>query len=798
MILKAMPYTNEATLLARMRHDEFVTPEHVFSVMIEEGAFNLVAESCGLDLETISYDLGVYFDEISTPVGNTTKFEAEASNALVFAVSEINKFVRQFGYITDGAIAEVLLNSDTEYLRYCFEKQEINVSEFIDKLYNIEKAEIESRNQNSKNYGDQLEPLKDLMHFLSNIPDGSGFIMGRLPANGNMPGYLDEMMGIESQQEESREGTEDSNPKREKAKNEISRYCTKVNVQDMGKFVGREELIEKTLETLCRMKKNNVLHIGDPGVGKTALVYGLAKHIQDGEVPDSLKDAEIYKVDLSGMVAGSKFRGEFEERLKKLLNNAVSSNKVTILYFDEAHMLVGAGNSAEVGMDASNILKEYITSKGNLRIIGSTTYEEYSKTIAKNKALDRRFRCLFVTEPTEEETKEIVKGLVDEYSNYHGVRYTEKALLAAVELTNKYVKDKYQPDKAIDIIDESGSYAKMNGITDIDVDTVETVLSRQYKIPREEVMSDETEKLRNLSNSVESVVFGQRESIEAIVDKIQYYRAGMVPENNPIGSFIAVGPTGVGKTELAKAIANEMNMHFVRFDMSEFSERHSVSKLIGSPPGYIGHTNGGLLVSEVKKHPNCVLLLDEIEKADSSVFDVLLQVMDNAILTDGTGEKADFRGVLIIMTSNAGATYDAKKKLGFSTGEDIDETSDNMSEALKDFFRPEFLARVDKVLKFNPLDDKTSRLIAVKKLEDINSRIARKGIKITYSDKLLEHLCSIGINRETGARGLQRMIDSGVGVKIKDEILFGDKKSSTDEDIRVIHIDYKDSEVVLQ
>lgn len=577
-------------------------------------------------------------------------------------------------------------------------------------------------------------------------------------------------------------------PKKELTKDPLSQFSVElVELASKGKIspvIGRELEIETAIHVLSRRRKNNVVFVGEPGVGKTAIVEGLALKISKGDVPEILKNTKIYSLDLGAMLAGTQFRGDFEARLKGTVQ-ALSRIPNAIVFIDEIHTLVGAGASSGGSMDASNILKPYLNS-GQLHCIGATTYEEYKKFFDKDRALSRRFQKIDVLEPTVEETYKILSGLKKYYEEFHCVAYTDKALRLAVELSAKFINDRHLPDKAIDIIDEAGAKVKLSNRVNKVVKSkdIENIVSKIARIPVKTVSTTETNKLANLEEELKNVVFGQDEAVKSIVQAIKRSRAGLGNPNSPIGSFLFVGPTGVGKTELAKQLANLLGIHFLRFDMSEYMEKHTVSRLIGAPPGYIGFDQGGLLTDEIRKFPHTVLLLDEIEKAHPDVFNILLQVMDYATLTDNNGKKADFRNVILIMTSNAGAKEMENTTIGF--GNRIEEHKKEGLTNIQKLFSPEFRNRLDAIITFNYLNEKILLEIVDKFINEIRVQLADKKIDIYISDNAKRYLALKGYDKRYGARPLRRLIETEITNKLTDEILFGTLKKGGSVTINLV------------
>lgn len=537
-------------------------------------------------------------------------------------------------------------------------------------------------------------------------------------------------------------------------------------------LIGRELEIERTIQVLCRRRKNNPVYIGDPGVGKTAMAEGLALKINAGSVPDLLKDVRIYSLDLGGLLAGTKFRGDFEQRLKGVLA-ALKKKKNAILFIDEIHTTVGAGATSRGSMDASNILKPALQT-GDLRCIGSTTFEEYKNFFEKDRALSRRFEKIEIFEPPVPEAIQILKGLKSRYEDHHGIVYTDQALKAAVELSVKYLHDRYLPDKAIDVIDEAGAYVRLSGGSHrkkINPKDIEKIVAKMARIPAISVSTPDKTKLESLGDSLKKVVFGQDEAIKSLVTSIQRSRAGLGTPDRPVGSFLFTGPTGVGKTEVARQVAIVLGVQFLRFDMSEYMEKHAVARLIGAPPGYIGFEQGGLLTDGVRKHPYSVLLLDEIEKAHPDMYNILLQVLDHATLTDNNGKKADFRNVIIMMTSNVGTREMSSQTIGF--GDTQYDTKDKGKKAAEKFFSPEFRNRLDGIIHFNALNSEIMKQVVDKFMKELKGQLAVKKISLSYSDNVRTWLAQNGHDPRYGARPLGRVIQTEIKDILTNEILFG-------------------------
>ncbi len=536
--------------------------------------------------------------------------------------------------------------------------------------------------------------------------------------------------------------------------------------------IGREDELQRTVQVLCRRRKNNPVFVGDPGVGKTALAEGLAIKIQEGRVPDLLKDVKIYALDLGALLAGTKFRGDFEMRLKGVIG-ALKKKKNAILFIDEIHTIVGAGATSSGSMDASNIMKPFL-STGELRCIGSTTYEEYQNHFEKDRALSRRFEKIDVPEPSVDESYKILKGLKSYYEDHHGFNYPDAALKAAAELSAKYINDRYLPDKAIDVIDEAGASLRLAGSAvrkNVTVNDIEGIVSKIARIPTVSVSTSDKSKLEHLGDNLRRVVFGQDDAIASLTTAIKRSRAGLATPGRPIGSFLFTGPTGVGKTEVSRQLAAILGVQFLRFDMSEYMEKHAVARLIGAPPGYIGFDQGGLLTDGVRKNPHSVLLMDEIEKAHQDLYNILLQVLDYATLTDNNGKKADFRNVIIIMTSNAGAREMASQSIGFGAAQY--DAEGKGKKAVESFFSPEFRNRLDGIINFSQLSPEIMEMVADKFIGELNGQLAARRVELEISDATRKWLARKGHDPRYGARPLSRLIQTEIKDVLSDEILFG-------------------------
>ena len=545
-------------------------------------------------------------------------------------------------------------------------------------------------------------------------------------------------------------------------------------------LIGREAELERPMQVLCRKDKNNPLHVGEPGVGKTALIYGLTALIERGEVPERLRGAHVYMMDMGTMVAGTQFRGDFEKRIKMVMEGLAQEGNA-ILCIDEIHNLIGAGRNGDASLDASNMLKPYLES-GAIRFIGSTTYDEYNRYIAKQKSLVRRFQQIDIAEPSVDDAIRIVEGLRPSYEKFHGVKYAADVVELAVRSAAKHIRDRFLPDKAIDLIDEAGAYRETHPLTTQKRQTVDRrlltdILARVCKIDAEALKEQSNDALRTLESDIKKEIFGQDEAVARVVEAVQMSKAGLADDTKPMASLLFVGPTGVGKTEVARVLSERMGMKLVRFDMSEYAEKHAVAKLIGSPAGYVGYEDGGLLTAAVRKTPNCVLLFDKIEKAHPDIFNIFLQMMDYAALTDNHGERADFRNAVIIMTSNAGAQYASRASIGFTGSV---SRGDAMLTTVKKTFKPEFINRLTDIVVFHDMSRQMASLILDKKLAQLQTKLSAKNVTLHLSAEARELLLTKGFTPEYGARELDRVIGSMLKPLLMREILFGRLKKSGD------------------
>lgn len=573
--------------------------------------------------------------------------------------------------------------------------------------------------------------------------------------------------------------------------------CMNDLYKEQNPLIGREQELQRTIQVLCRRDKNNPLHVGEPGVGKTALVWGLARMIEEGRVPDRLKGCRIYQLDMGTLLAGTQYRGDFENRIKMIMDGVAAEQDnpakpvANIVYIDEIHTMVGAGATSDSAMDASNMLKPYLEA-GTIRFIGSTTYEEYNRYFSRSKGIVRRFQQIDIPEPTVDEAKHILRQLQPRYEEFHHVKYDDEAIDFAIEASAKYVNDRFLPDKAIDLIDEAGASFEVRGrMADVRVTKADIadVLAKTCKVDAMAVAEDDDyQRLESLAPRMLSQIYGQDEAIRQVVESVQMSRAGLLDDNKPLASLLFVGPTGVGKTEVARVLAKELGIELIRFDMSEYTEKHTVAKLIGSPAGYVGYEDGGLLTDAIRKSPNAVLLLDEIEKAHQDIYNILLQVMDYARLTDNKGRKADFRNVILIMTSNAGAQF-AGQTIGFNHNVSRGEA---MMKQVKRVFKPEFINRLSGTVVFHDMDKQMATLILKKKLRELETKLEAKHVKMTLTEDAFDHLLKEGYTQEYGAREMDRVIAQQLKPLLMREILFGNLKEGGE-----VTVDVKDGSLAI-
>lgn len=712
---------NNAFIKAGMESNEYMTPEHILYALCQEKEFQVALHRCGADSEPLKKRLNQFFreqvpqkagQEIAVSKGTETVFEYAVRQAVASSRTEV-----EITHLLKGIM-------------------ELNESFAV---YYLAK-EVEDQN-----------------------------LVSLLAA-------LDVVMSEEPLWEE--EETQDAQGQQEESPG-WKRFVTCLNdtVSDHNPLIGREEELERTMEILCCRDKNNPLHIGEAGVGKTSITYGLAARINEGTVPDSLKNARIYQLDLAGMVAGTQYRGEYEKRMRDVMTH-IAKEEAPIVFIDEIHTIVGAGDQSG-SMDAASLLKPWFENP-KIRFIGSTTYEEYNRTISRNKTLIRRFQNMDIPQPSTEECVQILEGIRDRYEKHHGIVYAEGFMEKAVELSARYMNDRFLPDKAISLIDEAGAWLQLHpesvrertgeGIAIAEKELLDTVVSRICRIPQSILSQEEEEGLLTLQERITGQVFGQEEAIAQTVYAVQISRLGLVEENKPVASLLFVGPTGVGKTETARVLAQQLGVPFIRFDMSEYTEKHTVAKLIGSPAGYVGFEDGGQLTDAIRKNPHCVLLLDEIEKAHGDIFNILLQVMDYATLTDNHGQKADFRHVVLIMTSNAGASEVGRRMIGFGERSVMES---NMMDEVKRIFAPEFRNRLSGILMFHYLSKEMALRIVKKKTDQLEGYLKRRNITVTFTKPAEQFLLDRGYSREYGAREVDRVIQDLLKPLFVQEILRG-------------------------
>lgn len=705
-------------LALRLGH-EYITPEHVIYTLCDYEVFKEVFQDCGGEIDILQRNIGSYLEEELERLEDVEPMESFGlQQALYLASSQVlssGKNVLEIDHLI-GAIMDL----PESFAVYYIMEQGVTKRDLLFELCHLEDEVQDEKGLDKEEQGEEEDSEQEV---------GSG-------------------TGIE-------------------------KYMTNLSELakgDVDPLVGRMDILDRTVQVLCRRNKNNPLHIGEPGVGKTAITMGLAKLINEEKVPAILKGAQIFSLDMGAMVAGTQYRGDFEKRIKKVLDSIKKYDK-PIVYIDEIHNIVGAGALGSGSMDASNLLKPYLT-EGKIRFIGATTFEEYKKYFEKDKSLVRRFQTVEVKEPTVEEAIEILKGLKSHYETYHHVKYTEEALEVAVRLSHQYMNDKYLPDKAIDLIDEAGAYMAMKEKKKkvIDASIIEETISKICHIPKQTVESNETAKLKKLEPGLKGQIFGQDKAIEQVVRCIKMSRAGLNDENKPVASMLFVGPTGVGKTEVAKCLAESLGIKLIRFDMSEYTEKHTASKLIGSPAGYVGYEEGGLLTDAIRKSPHSVLLLDEIEKAHPDIFNMLLQVMDYATLTDNQGRKADFRNVILLMTSNAGATQIGKNLVGFG---DRMVQGEAIMDEVKRVFAPEFRNRLNGIAVFNHITPEIAQFIANKELKKFKDKLKYRDVKMSFTKACINYIANKGTSKEYGAREIARIVENELKPLLIDEILFG-------------------------
>ena len=706
---------------AKARRHEFITLEHILLELTYDPDASEVLTGCGVDLERLRTSLEDFIDENMPPIDSEYLPEPQysAGSHYVLRLAAMHAESADKLQIDGGNILIAMFRVDESHAVYLLNEQGVN--------------------------------RYDLVRYISH--GGSGY----------------------EQQEKSTSIAKTDTQTQEGAKDPLSEFCTnlvkKARDGKLDPLIGRESEIDRTIHILARRRKNNPIFVGDAGVGKTAIAEGLALRIAKNEVPKALRNTAIYALDMGSLTAGTRYRGDFEERLKSIIDNVKGDDK-KILFIDEIHTVIGAGAVSGGTLDASNMLKPALAN-GEIRCIGTTTLKEYRSVFEKDHALARRFQRVDVYEPSEEECVKILQGLKKYYEEFHGVRYSTPALKAAVELSAKYMNDRRLPDKAIDLIDEAGAAAKLRnfdtGIKQVNVKDIEALVSKIAKVPSRTVKVDDRNRLRTLASDLKKVIFGQDEAVEKLVTAIQMSRSGLSEPDKPVGNFMFAGPTGVGKTELAKQLAEALGIGFIRFDMSEYMEKHTVSRLIGSPPGYVGYDEGGQLTEAVHKNPHAVLLLDEIEKAHEDIYNVLLQVMDHATLTDSNGRKVDFRQIVLILTTNTGSRESSQRTLGFEK----DEFEDKSVQAIEKYFSPEFRNRLNAVLHFGSLSREVVEKIVDKMFGQLADRLRVKKVSVELSPEARSYIAEKGYDKLLGARPIQRFIDNEITEKLTQEILFG-------------------------
>ena len=728
MLSKELETTlNLAFKEGREKRHEFITVEHLLLALLDNSAASNVLRSCGADVERLRQDLQIFVDE-TTPLIPVAEVHRETQPTLGF-----QRVLQRAVFHVQSAGREEVTGANV--LAGIFSEQESQAVYFL-KQENITRLDV----------------VNFISHGISKVEE---------PREMDDPD-LDQSIEQDSVHESS-------------SKSPLEAYAINLNqLAKQGKIdplIGRTLELERTVQILCRRRKNNPLFVGEAGVGKTAIAEGLAKAIVESKVPKALHHCTVYSLDLGSLLAGTKYRGDFEKRFKSLLQH-LKRDSGAVLFIDEIHTIIGAGAASGGVMDASNLIKPMLAT-GELRCIGSTTYQEYRGIFEKDRALARRFQKIDVKEPSVEETVKILKGIKSHFESHHQIRYTGAALRAAAELAGRYIRDRFLPDKAIDIVDEAGAYQRLlpenRRKKVIGVKEVEQIVARMARIPSKTVSSTDRALLENLELELRAKVFGQNRAIDALVSSVKMGRSGLKDPDKPIGCFLFAGPTGVGKTEVSKQLAKCLGVELIRFDMSEYMEGHTVSRLIGAPPGYVGYDHGGLLTEAVTKNPHSVVLLDEIEKAHPDVFNLLLQVMDHGSLTDTNGRKADFRHVTLILTTNAGAALMERTSIGFK---DQDHQSDSMS-AIQRTFTPEFRNRLDAIIQFEPLNEQTIERVVDKFLDDLSERLMEKEVTIEVDKAARQWLAVHGYDKRMGARPMARLIQEKLKKPLADELLFG-------------------------
>jgi len=713
---------NEAFRRAREQRHEFMTVEHLLLALLDVPAAIDILKACNVNLTTLRRELSEFIDETTPRLGDGDEQDVQPTLGFQRVLQRAVFHVQSSGRkeVTASNVLVAIFGEKQSHAVYLLSLQDVSRLDVVNYIsHGLTRAGEEA--QEKPEAGEGNEPEKD--------PDGDP----------------------------------------------LDKYATNLNrLAADGKIdplIGRELEIERTIEILCRRRKNNPLYVGEAGVGKTALAEGLALMIVEGRVPDVLNDCTIYALDMGTLVAGTKYRGDFEKRLKAVIG-ALRKNPGAILFIDEIHTVIGAGAASGGVMDASNLIKP-VLANGQLRCIGSTTYHEYRGIFEKDHALARRFQKIDVLEPSVAETVQILKGLQSRFEDHHGVKYADDAIQAAADLSSRHINDRHLPDKAIDVIDEAGASLRLqspdpaNAV--VGVELIEKIVAKMARIPPKSVSASDKDLLKNLERNLKLVIYGQDLAVETLSSAIKMARSGLRDENKPVGSFLFAGPTGVGKTEVTRQLAMALGIELVRFDMSEYMERHTVSRLIGAPPGYVGFDQGGLLTEAITKTPHCVLLLDEIEKAHPEVFNLLLQVMDHGTLTDNNGRKADFRNVIIVMTTNAGAHEMNRASIGFT---EQDHATDGM-DAIRRLFSPEFRNRLDGIIEFKSLDPKTISRVVDKLVVELEAQLQDKLVTLELDDDAREWIAAKGYDPKMGARPMARIIQEHIKRPLAEELLFG-------------------------
>ncbi|EXU73737.1 ATP-dependent Clp protease ATP-binding subunit ClpA [Erwinia mallotivora] len=712
---------NMAFARAREHRHEFMTVEHLLLALLSNPSAREALEACTVDIVALRQELEAFIEQ-TTPVLPVSTEERDTQPTLSFQ----RVLQRAVFHVQSSGRSEV---AGANVLVAIFSEQESQAA------YLLRKHEISRL---------------DVVNFIS---------------HGTRKDDAGPSSGAENPVNEEQAGGE------ERMENFTTNLNQLARVGGIDPLIGRDKELERAIQVLCRRRKNNPLLVGESGVGKTAIAEGLAWRIVQGDVPEVMKDATIYSLDIGSLLAGTKYRGDFEKRFKALLKQ-LEQDSSSILFIDEIHTIIGAGAASGGQVDAANLIKPLL-SGGKIRVMGSTTYQEFSNIFEKDRALARRFQKIDITEPSVEETVQILNGLKPKYEAHHDVRYTAKAVRAAVELAVKYINDRHLPDKAIDVIDEAGARARLMPASKrkktVNVSDIESVVARIARIPEKSVSATDRDTLKTLGDRLKMLVFGQDNAIEALTEAIKMSRAGLGQDRKPVGSFLFAGPTGVGKTEVTVQLAKALGIELLRFDMSEYMERHTVSRLIGAPPGYVGFDQGGLLTDAVIKHPHAVVLLDEIEKAHPDVFNLLLQVMDNGMLTDNNGRKADFRNVVVVMTTNAGVRETERKSIGLIQQ---DNSTDAMEE-IKKIFTPEFRNRLDNIIWFKHLDTEVIHQVVDKFIVELQAQLDAKGVSLEVSDEARDWLAEKGYDKAMGARPMARTVQESLKKPLANELLFG-------------------------